>query len=478
MYALKQKYRKITLTYRSELDLRGLPPLPDSPIMTSTIPTNTRTFPNNIFQTRPSRPEYESSTNTISHSSSGPFDTDWRKTSPIRRFPTKHTDNYLPSSRLLRSPGKHLSPAEIPLPPSTTRPTTALPKETPAQSALSPAPVAADESCLMPQHHHPEMNISQSMIADMSMPDLMSLEMDESSEFKAGSGRGFPTTRDTMRKSPVRPEPTPRRQTSPGKTAHLTPFRSTKSPIKPPASSSPTKTKRTFPASSSNTLLSRLGEEAALDVSTLLPRSPTRFGHLMDDEHQLLRQSLPMSEGPSILFDTPPAPTVRRTPRGPAEMLDVSTVLPRSPTRMAHLMGDEHQLMRQSLPMSEGDSILFDSPPLPTIRKTPRRQAGDLDVSKSMPRSPTRMAHLMGDEHQFMRQSLPMSEGDSILFASPPPPIMTGKTPRKQPSPSKDPDMTLDINQMMARMSKPKRPSGTEESFEDLLHGSAIDLDE
>jgi len=198
----------------------------------------------------------------------------------------------------------------------------------------------------------------------------------------------------------------------------------------------------------------------------------------MDDEHQLLRQSLPMSEGPSILFDTPPAPNASKTPRGRAEMMDISTVMPRSPTRMAHLMGDEHQLMRQSLPMSEGDSNLFDSPPLPNIRKTPRRQAVDMDASTVMPRSPTRMAHLMGDEHQFMRQSLPMSEGDSVLFASPPPPTMTRKTPRKQPSPSKDADMTLDINQMMARMTKPKRPSGTEESFEDLLHGSAIDLDE
>jgi len=447
--------------------------------MTATIPTNTRTFPNNIFQIRPSRPEAHAfSNNDLRQSSPGAIDTEWQRTSPSRQSPTKHTDNYLPSSRLLRSPGEHLSPAEIPLPSSPNRNSTALPRETQAQSALSPAPVAADESCLMPQHHHPEMNISQSMIADMSMPDLMSLEMNESSEFKAGVGRGFPSTRDKERRSPVKPEPTPRGERSPIKTAHPTPFRSTRSPIKPPASSSPTKTKRTFPASSSSTLLSRLGEEAALDVSTLLPRSPTRFGHLMDDEHQLLRQSLPMSEGPSILFDTPPAPTVRNTPRGPAEMLDVSTVLPRSPTRMAHLMGDEHQFMRQSLPMSEGDSVLFDSPPLPTIRKTPRRQAGDLDASTIMSRSPTRMDHLMGDEHQLMRQSLPMSEGDSILFASPPPPITTRKTPRKQPSPSKDADMTLDINQMMARMTKPKRPSGTEESFEDLLHGPAIDLDE
>jgi hypothetical protein len=469
----------MSLTDRSDFDFRALPPLPDSPIMTATIP-NTRTFPNNIFQIRPSRPEEHPFSNTdLPHSSSGVIDADSKRTSPMKRSPTKHTDNYLPSSRLLRSPGKHLSPAKIPLPPSPTRLITALPKETQAQSVLSSTPTAAaDESCLMPHHHHPEMNISQSMIADMSMPELASLEMDESSEFKASVGRGFPTTRNKERRSPVKPEPTPRRERSPIKSEHPTPFRSTRSPIRPPSSSSPTKTKRTFPASSSHNLLSRLGEEAALDVSTLLPRSPTRFGHLLDDEHQLLRQSLPMSEGPSILFDTPPAPTAGKTPRGPAEMMDVSTVMPRSPSRMAHLMGDEHQLMRQSLPMSEGNSILFDSPPLPTIRKTPRRQAGDMDASTILPRSPTRMAHLMGDEHQFMRQSLPMSEGDSILFASPPPPIMTRKTPKKQLSPSKDADMTLDINQMMARMTKPKRPSGTEESFEDLLHGSAIDLDE
>jgi len=447
--------------------------------MTATIPTNTRTFPNNIFQQRPSRPEEHPISNAhLPHSSSGVIDTDFTRASPTKRFSTKHTDNYLPSSRLLRSPGKHLSPAKIPLPPSPTRLSTTLPIETQHRSVLSSTPTAAaDESCLMP-HHYPEMNISQSMIADMSMPDLASLEMDESSEFKVGVERRFPTTREKERRSPVKPEPAPRTERSPIKTEHPTPFRSTRSPIKPPSSSSPTKTERTFPASSSHNPLSRLGEEAALDVSTLLPRSPTRFGHLMDDEHQLLRQSLPMSEGPSILFDTPPAPTVRKTARGPADMMDMSTVMPRSPTRMAHLMGDEHQLMRQSLPTSEGDSILFDSPPLPTIRKTPRRQAGDLDASTIMPRSPTRMAHLMGDEHQFMRQSLPMSEGDSILFASPPPPIVTRKTPRKQPSPSKDADMTLDINQMMARMTKPKRPSGTEESFEDLLRGSAIDLDE
>jgi hypothetical protein len=313
------------------------------------------------------------------------------------------------------------------------------------------------------------------------MPDLMSLEMDESSEFRGGMGRDYKKAEYSAVASPLKLEPSSGREVSPTKTAKSralpTPSRSIVSPIKPPATSSPSKTKRTFPASSSHNLLSRLGEDAALDVSTLLPRSPTRFGHLMDDEHQLLRQSLPMSEGDSILFDSPPLPTIRKTPRRQAEDMDISTILPRSPTRMAHLMGDEHQLMRQSLPMSEGDSVLFDSPPLPMIRKTPKTQIRDMDTSTILPRSPTRMAHLMGDEHQLMRQSLPMSEGDSLLF-SPPPPIMSRKTPRKQPSPTKDSDMTLDVGQMMARMTKPKRPSGTEESFEDLMHGPSLDLDQ
>ena len=34
-----------------------------------------------------------------------------------------------------------------------------------------------------------------------------------------------------------------------------------------------------------------------------------------------------------------------------------------------------------------------------------------------------------------------------------------------------DADVTMDVKDLMARMTKPKRASGTEESFIDLLHG-------
>jgi hypothetical protein len=36
----------------------------------------------------------------------------------------------------------------------------------------------------------------------------------------------------------------------------------------------------------------------------------------------------------------------------------------------------------------------------------------------------------------------------------------------------------MDIGDLMAKMAKPKRPSGTEESFEDLLNAPGFELDQ
>jgi len=392
--------------YRSDFDFRALPPLPESPIA---ITTTTKAFPSSPFQIRsrlesryddaPPMPSSDKQTTYARHAPT-PRRSPNKQPQTQARIPSSESqaDNYLPTSFLLRSPSKHLSPAKIPLPPSPTRPTQALPSSSVDERRLapSPAPPAGDVSFLMPQNRHGGRdsgfgNLSQSMIADMSMPDMMSLEIDESMEFGPGRGTargsGLETAQDLRggvqsikstgsaedrdeqeRTSQHNPSPS-RRERSPVKTEsrsrpYPTPSaRPARSPTKPPSSSSPSKTKRTFPASSSSNMLSRLGEEAALDVSTLYPRTPTRMAYLMEDEHQLLRQSLPMSEG------------------------------------------------------------------------------------------------------------------DSVLFAPSPPPITSRKTPRRA-SPVKDPDMTMDVAQMMARMGKPKRPSGTEESFEDLLHGTQLDLDE
>lgn len=110
-----------------------------------------------------------------------------------------------------------------------------------------------------------------------------------------------------------------------------------------------------------------------------------------------------------------------------------------------------------------------------TAPRTVVSRAVDMgDVSTLFPVSPARTAHLLGDEHQLLRESLPGASDEGQSFFLPPPPASTRKTPRK---PNKA-DMTLDINELIAGMAKPKRPSGTEESFEDLLNAPGFDLDQ
>ena len=53
-------------------------------------------------------------------------------------------------------------------------------------------------------------------------------------------------------------------------------------------------------------------------------------------------------------------------------------------------------------------------------------------------------------------------------------PTRGGPSPRKGTQPNTPGDITLDIGDMMARVARPKRASGTEESFEDLLHADDL----
>jgi hypothetical protein len=412
------------LTIRSSFDYRSLPPLPDSPVTAFTALPGAFVIPGTTHARKHSSSshhfEQESRTNRESTDvHPNPSPQGQRQRSPHKldlhhqaRIPSSTSDNYRSTPFLLRSPSKHqsqsylmpstsVSPAKIPLPASPTR----LSAQT-----LSPGAMGGlDESCIFPQSDGAGQNLSFSLIGDTSMPDMMSMEFDESLEFgsrpaksrgnllgreTAGAGQDANDTKgpsmmvspakvvlDDIGGTPARalskaertPLPSTSSRSSPSK-ADSTPqtsrpptsSRSTRSPVKGPLTAS--RTKRTFPASSSNNMLSRLGEGE----------------------------------------------------EGNIEAGDTSSLLPMSPVGMRHLMGDEHQLLRQSLPMSEGPSFFL--PPLPpSSRKTPRAQA--------------------------------------------------------QRSPVKDADMTFDVNQLMARMAKPKRPSGTEESFVDLLHDSDLELD-
>lgn len=222
---------------------------------------------------------------------------------------------------------------------------------------------------------------------------------------------------------------------------------SRRSPRKTPRSAS--KTKRTFPASSSDKSLATVGEDDFLQV--------------------------------------------------PSAALDRSTLLPVSPAKQAHLLGREHLLMNEDMSLvadDEGHTMFLPQRPqttarsLATVREDNFLQvpsASALDRSTILPVSPAKQAHLLGKEHQLLDEDMSLvadDEGNTIYipqrttFGGPGPLESSSRTPKKRDSPMKarmDRDeiwnQTLDLKDLMAKMKKPKRASGTEESFVDLLNG-------
>ncbi|RSH89520.1 hypothetical protein EHS25_002070 [Saitozyma podzolica] len=281
----------------------------------------------------------------------------------------------------------------------------------------------------------------------------------------------------------------------------------------PPAPSitiSKSSSQRTFPASLSSSSLTSVGEEpgdqqapftSKGNESALFPVSPARHRHLLSDDEQLLHEA-PI-DGPSIYL-----PQLRRTPVDVGEG-DKSTLFPVSPQKYRHLLADNEQLTHET-PMDEA-SLLMPPPriPAPSSSFPSSRQEtsisastgpSHLDKSAMFPTSPAKWRHLLSDEEQLVRETPFPLEGASVVL--PPPSRYTAMTSRTAPSPVKAKpilsrqgspqkvrsspvklpfgsytsgnmaggDATLDVEEMMARMSKPKRPSGTEESFIDLLH--------
>jgi hypothetical protein len=103
-----------------------------------------------------------------------------------------------------------------------------------------------------------------------------------------------------------------------------------------------------------------------------------------------------------------------------------------------HLL-DENQMIADETMLEEKSFLLPLPPPSVRARRSPQKPSVPA-YEDDAPSSPTKNAHIRG------------------------------RTPRKASGQTKDQaDVTLDIRDMMARVSRPKRASGTEESFEDLL---------
>lgn len=290
--------------------------------------------------------------------------------------------------------------------------------------------------------------------------------------------------------------------------------------LAPPAQT-PRRT-HTMPLPGSARMTSRLRDIDVGDRSTLLPVTPARVAHLLDDRHQIAQEE-ELDEGPSVFLAPPtqtprcgtampPPRSARTTSKAPDfEAGDRYTLLPGTPARIAHLLDDRHQLAREE---SEEEPTMLLAPPVETPRRgdpmpppgsarmTTRPRPLDAgDRSTLLPVTPARVAHLLDDHHLIAREEL--FEEDSMWLPPPTPrtapaSAIKPKTPRStvgRESPRPAPpsfasraavpgatgslprprslavDDTMDLGEMIAQVARPKRPSGTEESFVDLLHG-------
>ena len=182
----------------------------------------------------------------------------------------------------------------------------------------------------------------------------------------------------------------------------------------------------------------------------------------------------------------------------PSSGLDQSTLLPHSPARSAHLLTSTHALSRVPPPWEQDgmETLLDESFGKPSRPIQPSRSkrtfpasssgqslasvgeeaepgakeymASPLDISTLLPSSPAKMQHLLRPEAMLQNESFALASDGPSFMAGPPSAQSTCASAKAHQG-----DTTLDIQDLMAKIGKPKRESGTEESFEDLLNGRA-----
>lgn len=195
-----------------------------------------------------------------------------------------------------------------------------------------------------------------------------------------------------------------------------------------------------------------------LGQSTLLPTSPTKQARLLASTNALHHVEPPWCGNDSTM--TTSSDDSGNTAAGSR---------PTSPTRSS-------LAKVQSLPRS---NALRRFPASKTGRTFPASSSGnsltsvgeeeserpiDLDKSTLLPVSPKKAAYLLRDEEMIARETLDEEPRDMLSIA----PVTASRAAAR--STGYDGDRTMDVRDLMAKVGKPKRASGTEESFIDLLH--------
>ncbi|WWC85419.1 uncharacterized protein L201_000282 [Kwoniella dendrophila CBS 6074] len=236
----------------------------------------------------------------------------------------------------------------------------------------------------------------------------------------------------------------------------------------------------------------------ALDQSTLLPRSPAKIVHLLEPKHALNNVEPPWAGDDSLLYDS--SVSSRENSLSPEKTESSSSIASSS---------IPHSQTIKGFPTSSSSHSIVS---LPKIRRTfPASSSGQSlssvvedgeygynhdngEISTLLPVSPLKSAHLLTDAELITKETL-LEEGSSFRLplparATPYKPSFMVKTPKKSPPARMSPirtivrgnihkhsekgldesDLTFDVKDLLAKVGKPKRASGTEESFVDLLH--------
>ncbi|OCF43122.1 hypothetical protein I317_03091 [Kwoniella heveanensis CBS 569] len=222
-----------------------------------------------------------------------------------------------------------------------------------------------------------------------------------------------------------------------------------------------------------------------LDRSTLLPATPARSAHLLAPTNALNNVQPPWAGDEMDMSSASVSSANTISPEKPTSSLPKSQSIRGFPTSIsAHsLMTDPTSTTKRTFPSSSsGQSLASVGEEL--------EYPVEAEMSTLLPVSPVKAAHLLSDGELIARETL--DEGASFRLPLPPraTPFKASTMPYRSPmrSPAKksplksvfpahlraemvqDGDVTMDVKDLMARVGKPKRASGTEESFVDLLH--------
>ncbi|WVQ94254.1 hypothetical protein IAU59_001333 [Kwoniella sp. CBS 9459] len=222
-----------------------------------------------------------------------------------------------------------------------------------------------------------------------------------------------------------------------------------------------------------------------LDQSTLLPRSPAKSAHLLASTNAINNVQPPWSgdESSAISIASISSSAGTISPEKASSSFPKSQTMRGFPTsESAHstiATMDPSKTKRTFPSSSSGQSLA-------SVGEEPEYPA-EAEMSTLLPVSPVKTAHLLTDAELITRETLAGEASFRLPLPTRATPFktftMSHRSPKKATSPLKsvlplhmntemkdDGDVTMDVKDLMAKVGKPKRASGTEESFVDLLH--------